>query len=604
MSLPTRDEVPAAERWDPALVFDSPDDWDAAAETFECRLDELRAYEGRATADGAILAELLDLVEELKTRCLGSLHLYAFLTSYVDTEDEDARARMVRYRELRAEMESALGFLEPELRQVSRERVEELVASTPELEAHEAHLRRLLAGAEHALSSETESALAELDPVFEAGSSVGRAIADGDVSPPTVETPEGDTVTVTPQAKPRLLQSADRSFRREVHERFRESLRAHRHGMATAYVERIRADCRLAAVRGYDSALAMRLAGGSGSLEGGFPVAAYETVVDGIADRVEPYHRLLRAHNRVVDGDDLREWDLRVSLAPGEPPTVDYEDAIDLILDSLAPLGEAYVDRLAALLDERRVDVRQTANKRRGPKALQVSSVDDGPFLALNYDGGLRALYLFTHELGHAMNRELASDAQRPVDEGVPVHTGEVPSFLHETLLVDHLAAVWDGADARHAQAVFLDKLPLYRAARGAQFVNGLHEAVADGADPGPDDLDERHRDAVSRFKQPVDLGDDAGAGWQEIDLTRHPYHAYLYAVGSVGALSAARALQSGDLAAHEYREQLARGRSVPSNEAFAPVLDFSDEATVARGVDAYAGRVDRLLGALDRQEE
>lgn len=217
----------------------------------------------------------------------------------------------------------------------------------------------------------------------------------------------------------------------------------------------------------------------------------------------------------------------------------------------------------------------------------------------MKYDGSLRSLYLFTHELGHAMNRVLASERQQPVDQGCPKHTGEVPSFVHETLLVDHLAEVWDDADALHAQSVFLDKLPLYRAARGAGFVHDLHEAVADGADPGPDSLDERHREAVSQFTSPVTPGDDVGMGWQEIDLTREPYHAYLYAVGAVGALSAVRALREGSLTAAKYREMLGRGRSVRSNEAFQPTLDFTDEGTVDRGVAAYEERVNRLLATL-----
>ena len=598
MSLPSREEVPDAETWDPSLVFDSPADWDAAAETFADRLEDLRDYEGRATEDGETLLELLNLVEELKVRRLGKLHQYAFLTSYVDTTDEAARERFARYRDLGAEMESAVAFLVPELAAAGRERIEALRASTPELDRHDAHLDRLLAGADHALSREAESVLAELEPAIESGSRIGRAIADGDVAPPTVETTDGER-RVTPAAKSSLLRSRDRDVRRATHERFREELRNHRSGMATAYVERVRADCRRAEVRDFASPLDRRLHGGDPSLVGPYPTEAYETVIEGIADRLGPHHDLLEARREHTDGDDLREWDLLAPLPPGEAPEVPYDRATELILDSLEPLGAAYVDRAAEILDERRVDVRETANKRSGPKAIQNSAVGTGPFLGLNYDGSLRALLLFTHELGHAMNRELAADAQRPVDQGVPEHTGEVPSFVHETLLVDHLAERWDGADAPHVRSVFLDKLPLYRAARGATFVHELHEEIADGADPGPDALDERHRDLLTAFKAPVDLGEHAGAGWQEIDLAREPYHAYLYATGSVGALSLVRALKEGDLTAEAYREMLARGRSVRSNEAFQPTLEFTDEATVDRGIDAYADRVAGLLDAL-----
>ncbi|WP_277554281.1 M3 family oligoendopeptidase [Halobaculum limi] len=596
MSLPHRDEVPAGEKWDPSIVFDSPADWDAAADAVERRLDDLEAYEGRAVESGETLADLLELVEDLRVVRRGELWLYALLTAYVDTTDDAARQREARYRELDAAMDEALSFLEPELRRAGRDRVDDLVASTPRLADFAAYLDRLLAGADHALSPAAESALASVGPSLRAGSDVSRAITDGDVATPTVETPDGDSVTLTSGTVSRLLQSRDRAFRREVYERRREALTTHRHGMAAAYVERVRADTRLAEVRGYDSALSMRL-------EGRFPVDAYETVVDGVLDRLDPHHRLLAARDRVVEGDDLRPWDRHVPLAAGDPPEVPYEEATDLLCAALAPLGAAYVDRLRSVLDERRIDVRATTNKRRGPKAMALTSVANGPFVALNYDGGLRAFYLFAHELGHVMHRLLASDEQRPVDQAIPDHVAEVPSFVHETLVADYLAETWEGADARHAVAVFLDKLPTYRAARGARFVHGLHRAVADGADPGPDDLDDRHRSLVDTVREPITPDERTGAGWQEIDRSRDPYHAYLYAVGSVGALSLTRALREDDLTPEQYREMLARGRSVRPNEAFAPTLDFTDEATVARGVRAYAERVDRLLDSVAAAE-
>jgi len=119
--------------------------------------------------------------------------------------------------------------------------------------------------------------------------------------------------------------------------------------------------------------------------------------------------------------------------------------------------------------------------------------------------------------------------------------------------------------------------------------------STAAGLDRAP----AQHRDLLGTFKTPVESGEYAGAGWQEIDLAREPYHAYLYATGSVGALALVRALREGDLAPEQYREMLARGRSVRSNEAFQPTLDFTDEATVDRGIDADADRVDALLDAL-----
>lgn len=136
MSLPAREEIPDSEKRDPSIVFGSPTEWEVAVDAFEDRLDDLRTFEGRAVEDGETLGDMLDLVEELQVVQLGSIHLYAFLISYVDTTDDGARKRVARYRNLRSEMESAMGFLEPELKEAGRDRVDELIESTPDLESH------------------------------------------------------------------------------------------------------------------------------------------------------------------------------------------------------------------------------------------------------------------------------------------------------------------------------------------------------------------------------------------------------------------------------------------------------------------------------------
>ncbi|MFB6176869.1 MAG: M3 family metallopeptidase, partial [Halobaculum sp.] len=203
------------------------------------------------------------------------------------------------------------------------------------------------------------------------------------------------------------------------------------------------------------------------------------------------------------------------------------------------------------------------------------------------------ALYLFVHELGHALHRSLASDAQPAVSEAVPKHVGELPAFCHEALLADHLADRWEGRRARHAEAAFLRKLPLVRAVIGARFVREVQNSVA--ATPlGPDELADRYRTAAAPFIG--HLAGDVGWEWQLRDLSRRPFHAYPYAVGVVGALATVRSLRTGELGSETYRERLALGRSERPVNLFRPAVDLTDRTTVERGLDAYRNRVERLL--------
>ncbi|MFB6175940.1 MAG: M3 family metallopeptidase, partial [Halobaculum sp.] len=406
MPLPTRDEIPAAERWDPSLVFESPEAWEAAADELADRIPAVAAYEGRATTDGETLLELLQSVEEIKVRRLGRLWLYATMTRAVDTTDETARDRHARYRELRERLDDAVSFLAPAVRRAGRDRIETFVETTPGLERYESYLDRLLVGSECVVPAAATEAVSALETAAGGGSRVARAIRENDLTHATI-TWNGEQVTVTDERRAELLHRGDRETRRAAYEAHRDALTPHRHGRAAAFTERLRALDRLAEIRGYDSPLAMHLDGWATTQAGPFPRAAYETVIEGVTERPDPRSRLMAARSDAVGGQ-LRPWDRDLSVVSGDPPTVHYEEATDLILAALDPLGESYVDRARKLLAERRVDVRPTRHKRDGGKAAMLAAAGERPFLELRYDGTLRALYLFVHELGHALHRSLA----------------------------------------------------------------------------------------------------------------------------------------------------------------------------------------------------
>jgi oligoendopeptidase F len=396
--VPDRDTVPQRYRWDPTILFDSPAEWTRELESLETAVEDLREYEGEVLEDGETLLAALETFYGLRER-QGPLFAYAKLRTLEDTTDERAGDVLARYERVKASIDDAASYLEPAIGRAGRERIERLVETTPGLERYDHHLDEVLRRSGHTRSPDVESVLAELEPSLESPARVLAALKNEDVEAPTVETPDGEEATVTTHTIGRLLERPDRAFRRRVYGAYHEELGRHRAASARAYGDRIETNVRLARIRDYDSALAA-------TLEGTFPPSAYEAVVDGLEVRLDPFHRHLELYRAATDGEDLRPWDLQVPLTDGEKPTIPYDRARELAVAAVAPLGEDYRADLASFLEDDRVDVFETTDRRSEMRGMNVPAHGAGSFVLLNYKNDLESLYYFVNELGHAMHAE------------------------------------------------------------------------------------------------------------------------------------------------------------------------------------------------------
>ncbi|PSP78968.1 hypothetical protein BRC81_05695 [Halobacteriales archaeon QS_1_68_20] len=590
VTVPSRDEVPERYRWDLGRLFESPEDWDAEYDAVAGRVETL-ADRADALAesdlDGEALAAALSLRDELNRR-RDVLWLCARLHVLQDTTDEDWRGRLSRYHSLKAEVDEAASAIEPAVQAAGRERVESLVASHDDLAQYDHLLDDVLRRADHTRSPGVERVLSQLQPSVEAPRRFLRTLKNRDFDPPTVETPDGEQRTVTAQTRERLLAHPDRAFRRRVYEAYDEALARNRHAHAQGFVDHLRSHARRAAVRNYDDALAM-------ALGGTLPREVYDALAPTVRENLDPYHRrfdLLADHDGI---ENVRPWDVQRPLVDGERPEIPYDEAADLILAAVEPLSEAYQRRVRRILEADRVDVYETEHKQTEMKGASFAVPGGGPFVHLNYHDDLESLFLFAHELGHAVHQSLAAEAQPTVYGELPDHLGEIPSYCHETLLVEHLLATRGPAFRAHLVDAWLSHLSLFRAARWLTFVESVYDLLDDGEEPGADRLDDLYGEVEAEFR-PVAPDGPARRAWMRQALGRRPFAGYLYVLGISGGIAVARRLREGDLDPDAYRDFLSAGTSEYPVDLLARLdLDFASGDPVQRAVGVYGNFVDEL---------
>ena len=112
-----------------------------------------------------------------------------------------------------------------------------------------------------------------------------------------------------------------------------------------------------------------------------------------------------------------------------------YDEVGDWIADSVAPLGGEYQAAVRQAFAGRWIDVFENAGKRSGAYSAPVYGTH--PYMLLNYNETLDAVFTLAHEMGHSMHTLLSHQTQPFVYAGYTIFVAEVPSTLSEALFLD-----------------------------------------------------------------------------------------------------------------------------------------------------------------------
>jgi oligoendopeptidase F len=385
--VPERGEVEDAYKWSLGSMFADDEAWEAAFEDVQERIAELEQYEGRVTESAETLGAVLSTRESVM-REVANVASYARMRSDEDTTDQQYQAYRARSSSLASEASSASSFVEPELQELTREEIDELVDENPDLDEYEHYFDDVMRTKEHTRSAEVEELLADLSEVLGGGGDVYQLLTNADMEFPTVEDPDGNDRRITMSNFTTLQKNRDRAFRRRVHEAFYDEWGEFRNSIATAHENSVRTDVKIARIRGYDTAREASLDGPN------VPIEVYDNLLETVRENLPVLHRHAELKRDRLGVDELRMWDLYAPLTESDSPEVSYEETKEHVVAAIEPLGESYQSRAAEGLESRWVDVYETANKRSGAYSGGTYLTWAGIGGVTLYLGAIVALYL------------------------------------------------------------------------------------------------------------------------------------------------------------------------------------------------------------------
>ena len=595
-SFERREQIPERYRWDTTRLFENDEAFSRALSEAKDLEEEYEIWEPTAMSSGAGLFGYLRFDDD------ATLELERLFNYVSRRADEDTRVG--KYQDLKAQLRAliarvgaASAWFAPKLLALSDETLDGWYADTPGLSLYRRAIDRLRALKDHVLTPSEEALLAQASEMAAQPEAIFSMLNDADMSFEDAVDSKGHSHAVTHGSYFPLMQSGDRSLRESAYHSIYGAYGRIKNTSAALLGSQTKQLQFFARARRYADTLEAALAPTE------VPVSVYQGLIDAVHKNVSALHRYMELRRRVLGLDALRYWDLYVPLTKEDDRRYSFDEACDLMLRALAPLGEDYLGVVRRAIDERWYDVYETPGKASG--AYSSGGRGLTPLILLNYQGTLDDIFTLVHETGHSLHTHLASEAQPGRYAQYEMFVAEVASTTNECLLLRYLL---DNAQDTAERAHLLNHLceqfrgTLFRQTLFAEFERDVNEASARGEGMGADALSERYAQLNELYYgSAVTLDDEIAHEWERIPHFYYNYYVYVYATSFAAAVALSKRILTGDATARDrYLAFLSGGSSKPPIELLAGAgVDMASGAVVDEALGTFSQTVDELEGLL-----
>lgn len=557
-ALPKRDEIPKEKTWDLEDIYSTDTDWEKEFSEVKDMLPKLKEYKGKLSESGNTLYALLQYQDEISKK-LGKLYTYAHMRYDQDTTNSFYQGLNDRAAQLLSQVTNAASFVTPELLAIPEETIRQFLNETQDLKLYEHALDELNRQRPHVLSEKEESLLAQVSEVTDSPSNTFGMLNNADMKFPVIKDEDGNDIEITHGRYLRFLESDDRRVREDAFKGVYETYGKYKNTFASTLSGNVKRNIFNANVRNYESARQAALS------KNNIPEVVYDQLVDTVNEHLPLLHRYVSLRKKVLGVDELHMYDLYTPLVKEVEMKIPYEQAQELVVEGVKPLGEEYASIVKEGFDKHWVDVEENVGKRSG--AYSSGAYGTMPYILMNWQDNVNNLFTLTHEFGHSVHSYFTRREQPFPYANYSIFVAEVASTCNEALLNDHLLEVTEDKQKRlYLLNHFLEGFrgTVFRQTMFAEFEQLIHEKSANGEPLTPDLLSELYYELNKKyFGDDIVIDEEIALEWARIPHFYYNFYVYQYATGYSAATALAKQiLEEGEPAVNRYLDFLKAGSS------------------------------------------
>ena len=522
----SREQIASEFKWDLSPIFENLDAWSEALEHFKQSLQQYQEIQGRLHEGSNRLLETFQLDDRLGQLAY-RLWYYPSLLFDTDQRDNEVGARRQQAQGVFALWQESTAWIDPEILILGEKKVLSWLGENEAFAPYRFRMDNLFRCQQHVLDHQGESLLSLATLFSDSPEDAYSALSTADMVFPTINLSHGEETRLSYGRYRTILNTSrvqeDRSL---AFHTFHNLFKARINTFASLYSSICHRDWFHARARRYDSTLEAALNGNN------IPPSVVHSLIQTAREGSEPlrrYHRLRKERLKLAD---YHLYDGSIPLVEGNL-NYPWKKAVPLVIDSVAPLGAAYQEKMRKAMNGGYIDVYEAEGKRSGAYSAGIWGVH--PYVLLNYNETLDDLFTLAHEMGHSLHTVLAQETQPFATSNYTIFVAEVASTLGEALLLDHLLGQTDDPRERiHLLGHAIDSIggTFFTQTLFADFEWQAHRRVERGEPITAEILGNLYKETLESFYgDAIEIDDDYRLTWARIPhFFQSPYYVYQYA--------------------------------------------------------------------------
>lgn len=408
---------------------------------------------------------------EILDRTLELVYTYASMVCDTDTTNNEYQVLKSQAEKIYDEVQDKLSFIRPEILSKNKEDVDILLDKTPYLKQYKLSFEKFFRYKKYTLSDKEEILLSKICNVLGSSSEAFYNLNNADIKLGTIKDDKGKRVELTSSNYSKYVSSNIQEVRKSAYNTLYKYYKNHKNTITALLKSKIKENVTLSNIRGFNSPLEQSM------YQDNIDPKVYLSLIEKVHANLDTMYEYMELRKEILSLPKLNMYDIYVNLSKQSNRTIPYDEAKDIIISSLSPLGEDYIENLKKSFEERWIDVYPKKGKKSG--AYSWGCYDSYPYLLLNYENDLDSLSTLAHELGHSMHSYYSKQNQIYEYANYPIFLAEIASTVNEILLNEYL---YRNAKTNDDKILylneFLDKVrtTIYRQTMFAEFEKIMHD--------------------------------------------------------------------------------------------------------------------------------
>ncbi len=592
--LISRSEVEKKYTWNLKDMYKSNAEWEADVKAVKDLAEKTAVYEGKVCDSAKNLLFVLKTNAEMFEKLVKA---YEYTSRLFDEDQGNSKHQSMNQKmmSLYVEVGGRLAFISPEILACDDAKLESFYKKEKGLELYRLAIKEIKRLKPHTLSAEVEKVIAMTGEMASAPGEVYEAFTNVDITYPFIKDENGEKVRITDGRFVHLLESSNRRVRRDTFKAYYNTYKQYLNTLAAAYSGEVKARQFRSKLRNYSSNLEAAVDANNVSPE------VYKNLVKSVNKNLPAFHRYVALRKKCLKVKELHMYDVYTPIIPDVAVEVPYEEAQKTVIKALEVLGKDYTDVVKEAFKNRWCDVYENKGKRGG--AYSSCAYGTHPYMLLNYNNSLDAMFTLIHEMGHSMHSWYSNNAQPFIYADYKIFVAEVASTCNELLLLDYLLKnTKDKKRKAYLLNHYLDsfKGTVYRQTQFAEFEMLTNEMQEKGESLNAENLCKLYKEINERYYGKAMISDDEIAyEWARIPHFYYDFYVYQYATSFCAAVAISeRILKEGEPAVKQYKKFLSSG----CTDAPVELLKIAGvDLTTSAPIDAALKKFDSIIDELEK---